>query len=512
MKKNVFKTLLRTQNNRKLSYSEIKIFYDYYTIVENAIRMRNGLEAISEIIITSLVDVDELIYILKRSYPFLSFSSTLTYLNNNNWDNLYGIKFKVLEGKLIINGIRKNAFIVEQKCTEEFISIISNSYPSEFNKMYPPKYYKDLIPYYAIDSSFWTFINENLFFQNRAFSIDDWYIVHQCPTCKSENWEPVFYVGYLRYVQCQCCGTMICNPRLKYGKLKYVNKNIDIHRYANQVDNELLENVSVIEKTVHDPKKKAKILDVGFGDGHLLAALSKIGYSTNNLYGYEVNSQKIERVAYILQNKYGLHGMETHLYSCKSILNIGQKFDVVILSSVLEHLMDPKEMIDSIRLLLNKNGILIITQLPNIDCSWVHITKGAFKHFSSPTHYTHWGKKSIRYFLTMEGYQNINIGYKVEKKVNLSKMIRFIRPFTINNESYFLSSNFCKPLPDNYLQLLLSNNAEIARLINCTKNPEKTKEIIAQMIYSQSNVKMNSDNPDFVLHPSDYELFISAKV
>lgn len=95
-------------------------------------------------------------------------------------------------------------------------------------------------------------------------------------------------------------------------------------------------------------KSNAEILDIGCGGGALLKKLSKHGYE--KLYGIDPYLKKEETVDGVVLRK-------------KEIIDLVEeknKYDIIILSHVLEHLESPNEKLSMILKLIKKNGKLII--------------------------------------------------------------------------------------------------------------------------------------------------------
>lgn len=87
-------------------------------------------------------------------------------------------------------------------------------------------------------------------------------------------------------------------------------------------------------------------MDFGCYSGGLLARMS----SKYQLYGIEINSAAAE----IASN----HG---HIWSALGEIPRGTFFDVVVAADVVEHVKNPKELIEKLTALLGENGVLIIT-------------------------------------------------------------------------------------------------------------------------------------------------------
>lgn len=88
------------------------------------------------------------------------------------------------------------------------------------------------------------------------------------------------------------------------------------------------------------------ILDIGCGNGGMLRYLKSLGY--RHLYGLDVSAYAINRLR--------TEGIEMHFGQLPSIPLEGNRFDVVIASAVLEHVIRRKTFISEIRRVLKPGG------------------------------------------------------------------------------------------------------------------------------------------------------------
>jgi 2-polyprenyl-3-methyl-5-hydroxy-6-metoxy-1,4-benzoquinol methylase len=102
------------------------------------------------------------------------------------------------------------------------------------------------------------------------------------------------------------------------------------------------------------PNKLAKILDFGCGSGDYVEFLLGDGFL--NVTGFEINR------TFVNHNSNSLKGRVKHDYNDLS----GQKFDVIILNMVLEHIERPIDFLhEKVLSLLEDNGYAIVS-IPNI--------------------------------------------------------------------------------------------------------------------------------------------------
>jgi 2-polyprenyl-3-methyl-5-hydroxy-6-metoxy-1,4-benzoquinol methylase len=112
------------------------------------------------------------------------------------------------------------------------------------------------------------------------------------------------------------------------------------------------------------------MLDVGCGEGHALAFFRGQGW---NVRGLDFSSAGVDsknpacRDALVVGDVFDLLQQE---------IESGRKYDVVWLQNVLEHVLDPIDLLHSLRQLIGEEGVAVVT-VPN-DCSAVQ--QAALKH------------------------------------------------------------------------------------------------------------------------------------
>lgn len=122
--------------------------------------------------------------------------------------------------------------------------------------------------------------------------------------------------------------------------------------FGNSRSNEILCNL--FDYLELSDNKKIKWLDYGCGEGHFLKEVSFF-YKNIQLSGYDVHSRKLELLNSIPNYK--------NYYS--STKHIEEKYEVVSLVHVIEHLFDLRKELMKICNLLNNGGYIFI-QIPNI--------------------------------------------------------------------------------------------------------------------------------------------------
>ncbi len=100
-----------------------------------------------------------------------------------------------------------------------------------------------------------------------------------------------------------------------------------------------------------------KILDVGSGGGLVTESLCRLGANVTGIDFVHSNIQIAKKHAKL--NKLKIN------YICADIetININNKYDVIIMFEVLEHIDDWKKFLNKIKINLKKNGIIILSTI-----------------------------------------------------------------------------------------------------------------------------------------------------
>ncbi|MEN9495834.1 MAG: hypothetical protein RLZZ137_874 [Cyanobacteriota bacterium] len=146
-----------------------------------------------------------------------------------------------------------------------------------------------------------------------------------------------------------------------------------------------------------------RILDVGAGTGSNLRALQQLHPRAFSA-AITCSSQEAD-----LLNQFADQTIVADLNQLTSAsawrpIGLGNEpFDLILLSHVLEHLVEPAQLLQSISTLLSPDGVLLIA-LPNI-CHWrtrLQIARGAFQYqdsgildYSHLRFYTYWSAREL---------------------------------------------------------------------------------------------------------------------
>jgi 2-polyprenyl-3-methyl-5-hydroxy-6-metoxy-1,4-benzoquinol methylase len=153
--------------------------------------------------------------------------------------------------------------------------------------------------------------------------------------------------------------------------------------------------------------KYRSVCDVGCGDGYNLRQFSRFGYET---VGVEPDA-----IARSRANESGaiLNGTAEALPDELS----GKTFDVVLMSHVLEHCIDPKRAIANARRLIKPNGRLVI-EVPNNGAKGFSTYHDLWPWTDIPRHLSFFTERSLRSIIQTNGM-----------KVEMVRYVGYVRQF-----------------------------------------------------------------------------------
>ena len=182
-----------------------------------------------------------------------------------------------------------------------------------------------------------------------------------CKVCESDKFNKIGEIKGIwkenkNIYQCEKCFLyFIESPSDEEIYLLYKNE------YHNSIKNKIFEfakskmrysrclnQFNFIKANINCDNKK--VCEIGAFDGLLLNIFKN---NKCEVHGYELN----DRAREYAKNKY-------NIYLKQNFLEDNQKYDIIILSHVIEHFKEPKEILLKIKSMLNENGFIYI-EVPN---------------------------------------------------------------------------------------------------------------------------------------------------
>jgi 2-polyprenyl-3-methyl-5-hydroxy-6-metoxy-1,4-benzoquinol methylase len=163
------------------------------------------------------------------------------------------------------------------------------------------------------------------------------------------------------YFKCKKCSFIFLSPnpsendiKKLYNKSEYVESKLESKHFKS---------IDKINTLTLNSSDVIKLLDIGCQNGDFLNELSK--HNKFELYGIEASRDGVENAEKNKKLK-----VKVGYFDDKSYKNI--KFDIINLGDVIEHLTEPRKMINNIYKILKPGGLLIIST-PIYNCPYVFL-------------------------------------------------------------------------------------------------------------------------------------------
>lgn len=214
------------------------------------------------------------------------------------------------------------------------------------------------------------------------FGIETPYVITKCKDCNLDQTSPLpnqnelnaLYEKYYNFSG---------ERNTRYTRLRAKFINSFLYRIWLAIDGDI---------SFHQMKGSGALLDVGCNEGRGLEFYQSHGFSAE---GLELNSH----AASVARSKgFVVHGTTLEGFTTD------KKYDVVVLSNVLEHSLNPAEMLRAIYSLLNPNGQVWIS-CPNSK-SWLRSVFGRdWINWHVPFHVVHFSLETLREVLKASQFE-----------------------------------------------------------------------------------------------------------
>lgn len=192
-----------------------------------------------------------------------------------------------------------------------------------------------------------------------------------CYLCGSKKSTPFLKADGFNHVMCDECNLVYVNPRLREDLIEdfYMSE-----AYTFMFENMLIESIGYRLNVVANRKVSAvkeyievdqpKLLDVGCGIGEFAHIAQKEGWDVEAI---EFNARA---AAYARENL----GIKVHKKSLEHCTFDKEQFDVATMWGVLEHLVQPRQLLGQVHKYIKPGGLLVV-EVPSYDCLLVEYLK-----------------------------------------------------------------------------------------------------------------------------------------
>jgi SAM-dependent methyltransferase len=221
--------------------------------------------------------------------------------------------------------------------------------------------------------------------------------INRCQICGSDRASTRFEDPPYKVVRCDDCSMVWVTPRFDDEALRAVYgedywqsdspKTKGYSDYAKDADL-YLKTFRRRHRLVRRylPQGKARILDVGCAAGYFLRVMAEKGHEVR---GVEVS----EAIDSVPANKPG--------YDKGS-------FDLVTMWDVIEHVPDPKQLLEEAKAMLRPDGHLIL-ETQNVDSRFATLLGLKWHHFKHQEHIFHFNPDTVRRVLEQAGFEVVKL-------------------------------------------------------------------------------------------------------
>lgn len=215
----------------------------------------------------------------------------------------------------------------------------------------------------------------------------------KCPICDCKTHNVIKHIKMIvpenfilqseyDLVNCCNCGFVFNNVLncKEYDEYYKSYTGADAKQYVITEEQKILN--SKTSRFIHNVSEICKndvILDIGCSYGITLGILKELGYS--NLYGMDLDISAIDYL-----NQQGINGKIGSIMS--DIEEYNEKFDLIILRHIIEHLHEPKKAIQNVKKWLKPNGKILI-ECPNLQLYYeTNSFPGSFIEYEHINHFS----------------------------------------------------------------------------------------------------------------------------
>lgn len=216
-----------------------------------------------------------------------------------------------------------------------------------------------------------------------------------CPACGQHRSRPRGQKNNFQLLSCRTCETLFTatNPDVDQQQdydAYYTAENLAVPAFINDI-------LDAIVATFEPYRKNNRLLDVGCGAGTFLEASARSGWEA---VGVEVSRTAAEHVRG--------RGFEVFCGELENANCPDDHFDVVIASEVLEHVANPRAMLEAIARVLRPGGLLWTTTPHGRGIS-ARILGLEWSNVCPPEHLQLFSVASIKALLSVAGFSRVEV-------------------------------------------------------------------------------------------------------
>lgn len=222
-------------------------------------------------------------------------------------------------------------------------------------------------------------------------------------------------------VKCIRCGTVRLDPRPSedamgkhYAPNTYARAECDSGSSGLAVRLQYVaDNLATRMEKAYGEANRCSFLDVGCGDGRVMAAMSRSGWSVT---GVETDAVAAKIAA-------ERTGANVHLGSIHTLEAEADTYDLIAFVHCLEHVVDPRKDLQRAVQLLRPGGTIYVV-IPNVDCAEADFFGSCWYALDLPRHYWGFTPRSLQRILEETGFSLTQTHY--QPLVNTLQSFRYV--------------------------------------------------------------------------------------
>jgi len=212
-----------------------------------------------------------------------------------------------------------------------------------------------------------------------------------CPVCGEGRRTYLFQKQGFSYHRCYGCTHVYVSPRVASELQNRIA--IDMDGLPDPYLDVQRAGAATICQRIHASAPGARLLDIGFGRGHVMRAARAYGFE---VFGIDSSEAQIES----LRQQFGTHLRRTVIGS-EPIP--GGPFDAVVMSHVVEHLPEPPLSLTRVREAMSPGAVLYLA-VPDIDSVQFRLLGKRWDVISPLVHYQYFNERSLTELLRRAGF------------------------------------------------------------------------------------------------------------
>jgi len=291
-----------------------------------------------------------------------------------------------------------------------------------------------------------------------------------------------------RIVKCLKCGLIYTNPRKVKDEILDSYKKMVDEEYAKEERGRRITAKIIVKKIKKYKKGQSNLLEIGCGVGFLLDEARREGWRVR---GVELSKWAAD---------YAREKLDLNVF-CGDLKNANLAygyFDVIILSDTIEHLINPKDTLVSIRKLLSPQGVLYINT-PNIDSLISNLLKARWWGLNQ-FHLHYFTRETLKQMLEATGFELIKFGgysrtfslsYWLKRLEGYDKKLFKLLKFLAKNN--LINNRLVTVNVGDQMELFAKRQrkmiylAELERAIESVENKIKMRTIVVLPAYNAAN-------------------------